>query len=169
MVGARRASVCSNCSSMGVGKTPCSSSLERFKLADASELPYTPNWQTTVNGGASVWHAQNLDGFDPLPDQDTGSGEYRDEFARVGVQHKANDEPHWHETIDRGDKGIESPYLPANSEQYGPLQFLLSREKIPRPGRSNRNKPGSNPKTGLLTQHYHVTGRGYRVITRPRP
>ena len=48
-------------------------------------------------------HAQSLDGFDPLPDQDTGSGEYRDESACAGVQLEANDEPHWHETVDRGD------------------------------------------------------------------
>ena len=52
-----------------------------------------------------------LDGLNALPDQNAGSGEYRDESARAGVQHEAHDEHDGYETAHRGDGGVESPFF----------------------------------------------------------
>ena len=89
------------------------------------------------DGRASLWHNQIMDGIDTLPDQITRSGEYRDEFARAGVQHEANDEHPWHQAPDRGDKGIESPFSLIKPGKEGQPHLLLSATKIFRPYRSD--------------------------------
>ena len=61
--------------------------------------------------GTPVRHLESVDGIDALHDQNAGSGEYRDESARAGVQHEANDEHYGPEIPHRGNRGIESPFL----------------------------------------------------------
>ena len=56
-------------------------------------------------------YLESLDGFDPFPDQNARSSEYRDELACVGVQHEADDENHGYKTSHRGHRGIASPFL----------------------------------------------------------
>ena len=53
---------------------------------------------STSHRGASVRDTESVDGIDALPDQNARPGEYRDESARVGVQHEANDEHYRHKT-----------------------------------------------------------------------
>jgi len=81
----------------------------------------------------SVRYAESLDGIDSLPDQSARPGEYRDEPARVGVQHEANDEHPWVENSHRGDRGIGKPFLFTEYSEYGQSQLLLSTEIIHRP------------------------------------
>ena len=65
----------------------------------------------TRHCGAPVRYLESLDGLDALPDQNAGSGEYRDESARAGVQHEANDEYYRYKISYRGDGGIKKPLL----------------------------------------------------------
>ncbi len=45
--------------------------------------------------GASIWHAQTLDGLDPLPDQNAAPSQHGNEPACAGLQPQAADEHPW--------------------------------------------------------------------------
>src|ERR1017187_9389662 len=53
-------------------------------------------------------NAEGLDGFNPLPNQDTTVCSNRDEFACLGLQPEEDDEDPRNQTVDRGDQNLGS-------------------------------------------------------------
>ena len=92
---------------------------------------------------------ESVDGIDPLPHQNARQGEYRDESARVGVQHEANDEYYGYKISHRGDRGIKKPLLMTKYRTLGQSQFLLSPETIPRPDHPNQNSLTQSQRQGI--------------------
>ncbi len=79
----------------GVGSDPAAS---RFRSRE--------NGGASMYGGASLWHAQIMDGCDPFPYSDERAGRCRDEPLCARLQHQADDQDPGDRTALGGDQGL---------------------------------------------------------------
>ena len=86
-------------------------------------------------------HDQGVDGSDPLPDQDSGPGQHRNEPSRPGVRPQARHESARHRRTDRSNPGVSpADRNPARiSARFRPVAAAL------RPGAEN---DPANPRIG---------------------
>ncbi len=59
-----------------------------------------------------------MNGANAFPDENTATGEYRDEFARARVQHETPYHNLWCQTVNRGDTDLVPSNLLAPITEY---------------------------------------------------
>ena len=64
------------------------------------------------NSGTPVRNPQGVDGFNALPDENAEQGQYRNELARVGIQHEASNRDLGCWNADQGDPDLVAPLFP---------------------------------------------------------
>src|SRR5258708_3121755 len=96
----------------------------------------------TPDGRACLRDVQNVDGINPLPDQDATKSANGDEFARAGVQHEASNKHFGNANADAGNAGLN-----------GLCALGLRR---PRQSQRNRTIRVENAQTTRLEMRFHT-------------
>src|ERR1022692_3567953 len=84
-----------------------------------------------ANRGARLWHPQELDGCDALPDEATTQRTNRDEPARPGLQHETRDADLRSCASDEGDQGVKHPLFCRNNRNDRSFMPVQSRSITP--------------------------------------
>src|ERR1700730_1785458 len=117
--------------------------------AKAAEPHTTGVENKTPDRRASFRYAQGLDGSDAFPHQNNAAREYRDEFARTGIQSETSHADPRNRTTDEGNQGLNSPFAASESSnlisQNRPRgSATTATQQVfthPRSGRAGRSTP----------------------------